>query len=202
MKEKSRKGDELWEMKRRQICRGAMKILRKKKFHAASMREIARATGMSLGNLYNYLEKKEDILVLLYEDLMGRVRERLDYVLSRHDHPADQLEGAIRSLYDLACSLKDETLVILTEARSLRKRDLQDLLRKESAIVAVFESIIEAGVEQGYFRCAQPGLLANMISFNLWIVPLRGWNILGRNSEAEVLDQIIGCFMRELGFST
>ena len=41
IKAKSEKNGELLNMKRRQICRGAMKVLRKKKFYAASMREIA-----------------------------------------------------------------------------------------------------------------------------------------------------------------
>jgi hypothetical protein len=40
-----------------------------------------------------------------------------------------------------------------------------------------------------------------MIVFNIWIVPLRGWNILSRYNEKEVREQTVGCFLRELGVS-
>lgn len=191
----------LLETKRRQICRGAMKVLRKKKFHAASMREIAEATEMSSGNLYHYIVKKEDILVMLYKDLANRIRERIDDVLHQYEHPVDQLVQVIRELFDLACTMKEETLVILTEARSIGRKDLHDLLRQESETVSAIEGIIERGVSQGLFHCTKPHLIANMIVFNIWIVPLRGWNILSRHNEKEVREQTIGCFLRELGVS-
>ena len=65
MLEKNEQRRRLLDSKRSLICRGAMKVLKKKKFHAASMGEIAEATGMSRGNFYHYIEKKEDILVLI-----------------------------------------------------------------------------------------------------------------------------------------
>ena len=191
----------LLETKQRQICRGAMKVLRKKKFHAASMREIAEATKMSSGNLYHYIEKKEDILVLLYKDLASRIRARIDDVLHQYEHPVDQLVQVIRELFDLACTMKEETLVILTEARSLEKKDIHALLRQESETVSAIEGIIERGISQGLFHCTKPHLIANMIVFNIWIVPLRGWNILSRHNEKEIREQTVGCFLRELGVS-
>jgi len=199
-KEKIKKGD-LPEIRQREICRGAMKVLRKKKFHAASMREIAEATGMSLGNLYHYIGRKEDILVFIYEDLMDQIRGCFDGVIRSHKSPVEQLAGVIRELFGLACRMKDETLVILTEARSLEKKDLQELLRQESSVVSAIEDMIKRGVSMRVFRCENSNLLANMIAFNIWIIPLRGWNILARNDEKEVVNQIIRCFLAELGVS-
>jgi AcrR family transcriptional regulator len=199
-KEKIKKRD-LPEIRQREICRGAMQILRKKKFHAASMREIAEATGMSLGNLYHYIHRKEDILVFIYEDLMDQIRGCFDGVIRSHESPVEQLAGVIRELFGLACRMKDETLVILTEARSLEKKDLQELLRQESSFVSAIEDIIKRGVTMRVFRCENSNLLANMIAFNIWIIPLRGWNILARNDEKEVVNQIIRCFLAELGVS-
>lgn len=201
VKKKNIKNGELPEIRQREICRGAMKVLRKKKFNAASMREIAEATGMSLGNLYHYIDRKEDILSFIYEDLMDQIRECFDGVIRSHESPVDQLEGVIREFFSLACRMKEETLVILTEARSLEKKDLQELLRQESGIVSAIEDIISRGVSRRVFRCENPYLMANMIAFNIWIIPLRGWNILTKHSENEVLEQIVGCFLRELGAS-
>jgi AcrR family transcriptional regulator len=199
MPEKKDKKNGLLESKRRLICRGAMTVLREKKFHAASMREIAEATGMSLGNLYHYIARKEDILVFIYEDLMGQIRGAFDDVIRSRVHPADQLEGVIREFFSLACRLKEETLVILTEARSLEKKDLRELLRQEEEIVSSIEDIIRRGVSDGVFQCEKPHLMANIIAFNIWIIPLRGWNILTKHREGEVVDQVVRCFLQELG---
>ncbi len=172
----------------RQICRGAVKVLRHKKFHAASMREIASASGMSVGNLYNYIREKEDILFLIHETMFARIQECLEGVLRQQERPRDQLEAAIRELFHLACQMKQEAVIILTEAKSLSKRNLRNVLQRESAIVGILESIILRGLKDGSFHCDKPKLVANVIASNLWIMPLRGWNILPDHTETEVLD--------------
>lgn len=201
MLEKNEQRRRLLESKRSLICRGAMKVLKKKKFHAASMGEIAEATGMSRGNFYHYIEKKEDILVLIYKELANQIWRRMHAVLQEYEHPIDQLSYVIRTLFDLACREKEEVLVILTEAKSLDRKHLQELLRHESEIVDAIEEIIKRGISRGFFQCAKPHLLADMIAYLIWIVPLRGWNILQRHSEKDVVDQTIACCLRELGVS-
>jgi hypothetical protein len=138
---------------------------------------------------------------MLYKDLASQIRERIEDVLHQYEHPVDQLAQVIRDLFDLACTMKEETLVILTEARSLGRKDLHDLLRQESETISAIEGIIERGVSQGLFHCTKPHLIANMIIFNIWIVPLRGWNILTMHNEKEVREQTVGCFLREIGVS-
>jgi AcrR family transcriptional regulator len=55
-----------------------------KGYEGASMRDIARATGMSLAGMYHYLGSKERLLYLIQKDsfstILGRLRERLDGV--------------------------------------------------------------------------------------------------------------------------
>lgn len=199
MLEKSGKHMELVEDRRRMICRGAMKILCKKKFHDASMREIADATGMSMGNFYHYIEKKSDILVLLYRELMHQISDCVQAALHQEEQPVDRLVCVIRYLFDLACRMKSEALVILTEARSLERKDLHEMLRRESELVSIIEEIIREGIARGSFRCEKPHLMANLIVYNLWIVPLRGWNILQRHREDEVREQVVVFILKELG---
>jgi AcrR family transcriptional regulator len=185
------KAEEKKELGRRQICLGAVEVLKKKKFHAASMREIAAAAGMSVGNLYNYIREKEDILFLIHEEMFARIQLCLEEVLRRKERPRDQLENVIRELFRLACRMKQEAVIILTEARSLGRENLHRVLERESAVVGVLASIIVRGVEDGSFRCDKPRLVANVIASNLWIMPLRGWNILPDHTEEEVLEYLV-----------
>jgi AcrR family transcriptional regulator len=55
-----------------------------KGYDGASMRDIARATGMSLAGMYHYLGSKERLLYLIqkhtFSTILGRLRDRLDGV--------------------------------------------------------------------------------------------------------------------------
>ncbi|MHC4731170.1 MAG: TetR/AcrR family transcriptional regulator, partial [Planctomycetota bacterium] len=48
--------------KRAEILRRAAQVFRRKGFHGAGMREIAKGLGMAPGALYYYFESKEDLL--------------------------------------------------------------------------------------------------------------------------------------------
>ena len=63
------------------ILDGATDIFCDKGYEGASMRDIARATGMSLAGMYHYLGSKERLLYLIqkhtFSTILGRLRERL-----------------------------------------------------------------------------------------------------------------------------
>lgn len=181
-----------------QICRGAMKLFKKKSFHAVTMREIAAASGMGLGNLYNYIEKKEDILYLIHREMQDEMERCFQRVLSRYESPRDQLTHVIRALYNLTCRMKEKVLFVLTEAKSLEKRDLYAVLDRESRAVGAIASLIERGIQEGQFRSANPLLLANIIAYTLWIIPLRGWNILQHHTKEALLRELTAMILCRL----
>ena len=66
------------------ILDSATEVFCDKGYEGASMRDIARATGMSLAGMYHYLGSKERLLYLIqkhtFSTILGRLRERLDGV--------------------------------------------------------------------------------------------------------------------------
>ena len=57
---------ELTEMKQRLIVERASAVLFEKGFHGTSIRDIAAACDMSMGQLYHYISSKDDILFLMH----------------------------------------------------------------------------------------------------------------------------------------
>jgi TetR/AcrR family transcriptional regulator, cholesterol catabolism regulator len=194
----SNNSKELSEKKQRQICKGAMSVFRIKGFHATSTREIAKASHMSLGSLYYYIEKKEDILFLIHKEVLNQIYDCLRDCMERYEDPATQLVQTLRELFGLTCRLKDEMLFIYTETKSLEKKYLHEILEKETEFVRAIESLIRRGVEEGKFVCRHPDIFANIIAFTGTIVPLRGWNILPHHSEEEVLGELTNLILRGL----
>jgi AcrR family transcriptional regulator len=53
------------------ICKTSSQLIHKKGFPNTTMRDIARATGMSLGGLYHYFTNKEDLLFQILQNYIG-----------------------------------------------------------------------------------------------------------------------------------
>jgi AcrR family transcriptional regulator len=66
------------------ILEHATAVFCDKGYQGASMRDIARATGMSLAGMYHYLGSKERLLYLIqkhtFSTILGRLHDRLDGV--------------------------------------------------------------------------------------------------------------------------
>jgi AcrR family transcriptional regulator len=190
------------EQKQREICHGALQIFRKKGFHATSMREIAAASGVGLGNLYNYINKKEDILFLIHQDILAQIYNRFDRNLKNHQNPIDQIINIIREEFNLVLQIKEEMLFVYTETKSLEKEDLHKILGREAEFVAAFQALIERGVREGVFLCEKPALYANLIVFTMSIMIMRSWNILPHYSANEVLNEVMRFVLLGLGVSS
>jgi AcrR family transcriptional regulator len=69
----------------------AANVFSEKGYAAASMRDLARASSVSLSGLYYYVESKEELLYLIqkqtFSTILQRLRERLDGV----DDPAERI---------------------------------------------------------------------------------------------------------------
>lgn len=71
------------------ILNHATNVFYERGYEGASMRDLARASGMSLSNLYYYFESKEKLLYLIqthtFTTIVGHLRERLKDVASPED---------------------------------------------------------------------------------------------------------------------
>ena len=60
---------DLIDSKHQQIVNGACRLFFKKGYHRTTIREIALACGMSMGQLYHYISSKDDVLFLTYKQM-------------------------------------------------------------------------------------------------------------------------------------
>ena len=114
------KNSDLIKQKHQQICRGAMKVFKTKGFHAASIREIAEASQISLGSLYDYIEKKEDILFLVHQYGMDQIYSRLQKWTNPGSDPYEQFTNVLKELFRVAIDFKDEIRLCIMKPNILR----------------------------------------------------------------------------------
>jgi AcrR family transcriptional regulator len=71
------KNPDLVRKRRLHIARKAAKLFIKKGYTQTTMREVSKATGMAVGNLYDYISKKEDLLCLIFDVYHQYVEETM-----------------------------------------------------------------------------------------------------------------------------
>ena len=134
--------------RRNQMIKGAVALFKEKGFHKTTTREIAKASGFSIGTLYEYIRKKEDVLFLVCDSIYQRVKERMEASIDPNQTSVESLVEAIRSYFQLMDDMQDEVLVMYQEVKSLSK-DAQDyVLQKERDMVAMLEQVIVNSVTE------------------------------------------------------
>src|SRR5215216_3462477 len=101
------------------ILRTAARIFAEKSYHSTSMRDISRATNVSLAGLYHYCKSKEELLFLIQDNCFGRVLERLEARLREVEDPIAKLGIFIENHLSFFAANMSEMKVLSHEAESL-----------------------------------------------------------------------------------
>src|SRR5256714_1696031 len=101
------------------ILRTSARIFAAKGYHSTSMRDIARATRVSLAGLYYYCKSKDELLFLIQDNCFGRVLERLQEHLTETDDPVARLRLVIENHLSFFAANMSEMKVLSHEAESL-----------------------------------------------------------------------------------
>ena len=101
------------------ILRTAARIFAEKSYHSTSMRDISRATNVSLAGLYHYCKSKEELLFLIQDNCFGRVLERLEERLLEVEDPIAKLGIFIENHLSFFAANMSEMKVLSHEAESL-----------------------------------------------------------------------------------
>jgi len=187
-KKSNQRQQKAFQRKQDLIVKKASKLFIKKGYAQTSMRDISKATGINLGNIYQYINSKEDILCLAfnaYHDLTMALLLKKG-ILDIED-PKAQLKAVLRQALETTYDVKNDILMMYRETNVFPPKFLKSILKKEDELIKMIEGIIARGVEKKIFDVPDPFFAANMLVFQLSLYSLRSWN-LKRYSREEYLD--------------
>jgi AcrR family transcriptional regulator len=107
------------EVKLQHILRHAAQIFAERGFEGASIRDISRATGVSLSGLYYYFESKQKLLYLIQHHAFTSVLRGLQQRLASADVPEDRLEILIQNHVEYFLAHPFEMKVLSHEEEAL-----------------------------------------------------------------------------------
>ncbi len=103
-----------------QILAHATEVFCEKGYEGASMRDLSRATGMSLAGLYYYFESKEKLLYLIQKHTFSTILERLRARLKGVADPEKRIRIFIRNHLEYFLANQEAMKVLSHEDEVLR----------------------------------------------------------------------------------
>ena len=169
--------------RRRQIFEGAGKVLTEKGYAGATIREIAAAAGMPVPTMYQYIERKEDILLFIYESFMADYTTELRHAVDAAATMDAKLDAAIHETLSNFDRNSAYIKLMFQETRALKPDAREKVYALDARYISVWQDILEGIVppsrEAPDGADVQAELLANFIYFLCTVWPLRHWAIGG-----------------------
>lgn len=135
------------------IRRVAIDVFARQGYHGATLRQIAKESGLTLGTLYHYYPSKQDLLAELMSDALQPLIASGHKVRAEHaGDPRSQLAEAVRRFVRI--TLDDPQLAIIAdvELRSLTGDNATTALAMRDEYEGIIRAIVTEGAAQGDFH--------------------------------------------------
>jgi len=153
-----------------EILDTAAKLFSEKGYHAVSMRDIAKTTGMLPGSLYYHFSSKENLLFSVYERGVSVIAAKVDAATASQEEPWDKLAAAcsthLEELLGDNAYAQVVTRILPQDVESIREElgELRD--GYENRFKELISTLgLDEGVDQMYMRLLLLGALNSTLSW-------------------------------------
>lgn len=125
------------------VLKTSAAIFAEKSYHSTSIRDISRATGMSLSGLYYYFKSKEELLFLIQDYCFSTVIEDCRKLLAGVDDPVHRLKLLIENHLNYFVQNMNEMKVLSHEANAIAGDLFKKVNTKKRQYVDLAMSLLE-----------------------------------------------------------
>ena len=184
-----------YDQKLEHILRTSARIFAEKSYHSTSMRDISRATGVSLAGLYHYCKSKEELLFLIQDHCFGRVLERLEERIKRNTDPFEKLRIFIDNHLSFFAANMAETKVLSHEAESLAGDLHKHVSTKKERYAKLARKILREIEEQEQTSARVDLTIATYALFGMMNWIYNWYDPRGKLSVNQLVDNITRLFL-------
>jgi len=125
------------------VLKTSAAIFAEKGYHSTSIRDIARATKMSLSGLYYYFKSKDELLFLIQDYCFSTVIDDCRRLLAGVDDPVHRLKLLIENHLNYFVNNMNEMKVLSHEANSISRDFFKKVNSKKRQYVDLAMELIE-----------------------------------------------------------
>ncbi len=173
-------------------------VFNERGYEAASMEDLAKASGFTKSTFYHHVSGKEELLRMAVDRALGALSAALDDTVERGGRPVEQLEAAIRRTTEvLLAELPYVTLLLRVRGNTTIE---QDALARRRAIDARLAVLVKAAADAEEIRSDIDPRLASRLLFGM-VNSISEWYRPGSrtNSQSSIVDATVNLAMEGLG---
>ena len=174
--------------RKEQIYRTAGRLFSEVGYHAASMRDLAKALGVQGGSLYAHISSKEELLWEIVNRAADEFDAALEPVRDSRLPPSEKLRAALEAQMQVIERNLDWATVFFHEWRHLSPDKQDRIALRRDGVERVFRQVLEEGVRAGVFRKDLDVKLAGVLALSSANWAYHWFSPKGRLSAREVAD--------------
>ena len=188
-------GEKKWE-----IVKAAAELFIRKGTLNTGVRDIAEASGMTVGTLYHYFKSKDDIIKSFLDFAIAGTNEFVKVTAEAlvKLQPEEALRLAIRLYMEYTNEARSIVLFWHQETRNLPPDQRKRLMDNEMVLASLFEKLIERGRQKGIYKIEDTALSAHNIIVlgDMWA--FRRWWLGPRYTSEQYIQKQIEFIMHGL----
>jgi AcrR family transcriptional regulator len=150
---------------KQKIMKAAMDVFSRKGYAKASIREIARTAGISIGGVYLYFRNKEELYRSLISERMLDIGSKTETIAGNTQSAPEALSHFLSMHLENALKHKEFILLHIREhGFTFGVQEKQKFFRKQRELI---RQIVQRGIASGEFRRCDPEDMATMIMGSL-----------------------------------
>ncbi|MCA0417613.1 MAG: TetR/AcrR family transcriptional regulator [Proteobacteria bacterium] len=146
------------------IVEATLKLSNRQGFHATSLRDLAEASGLSMGGLYAYFPNKTTLLAMILGEVAHAAQEALGAPPAAiAGDPRRHLAWLIESHIRLTEVMQPWFVFAFMEAKSFPAAERRQAIDSEAATETMIAEVLRRGTADGVFSIADIDLTAALI---------------------------------------
>jgi AcrR family transcriptional regulator len=163
--------------RRGQFVKAAIELFSRKGYHATTVKEIADASGVSPGLIYQYVTDKDDILFLALQLIVQSHRRVIPVATDDAKHPIQKFIAA----FEAYCRVFDENrhaaMLTYRESKSLNLEHRNAIKQMELETNQLIAETIRACIAEGWFRKVNVELFVYQVIMIAHTWALKYWRL-------------------------
>lgn len=166
----------LVEKRRKQIVKAATELFSAKGFFRTTIKEIAKAAGISPGLVYQYVTDKEDVLLLVLLEVVDAYAREVPAAVESVTDPLDRCVAAVVAYCRVVDVHRAATVLAYRSTKSLSEDRRVIIQRRESETNKIIADVIADCIRKGYFRRINIDVMTYQIVMTAHAWALKSWH--------------------------
>jgi AcrR family transcriptional regulator len=180
-----------YEQRRERVIAAAAHEFATRGYHHTSIEDLVKASGLQRGGLYHYIESKQQLLLLIHDQLLQPLLEQAREISVQATSPEGQLRALMHIWVSHVSAHRDHMTVFNEERRLIESVPEWDRVRQQRReFQSILSDVLRRGVDDGSFEIADANVALFSILGIVNYMP-QWFDSKGRLSAEEVADRCV-----------